>query len=157
MISAVESMDRNLINNWNTVINKNDTVYFLGDLSFYSVEKTIEIVKKLNGKKHWIIGNHDKKLIKNTELTSLFEWVKDIETIYIQDNTVPKGRTKIILCHYPMLTWDGSHNGSWHLHGHSHNTLIHPSKYAIDVGVDANYYFPVSYEQVKKKILEAKV
>jgi calcineurin-like phosphoesterase family protein len=147
-------MDFYLIKNWNDRVHGNDAVYFLGDLSFHSVGKTIEIVKRLNGKKYWIVGNHDQKLKKNTELVSLFEWVKDIETIYIQDPEAHKGRYKVVLSHYPMLSWDGSSHGSIHLHGHSHGTCQHPSKFAIDVGVDCFKYAPVSFDEIKNKIKE---
>lgn len=152
VISAVEVMDQVISQNWNDNIKKNDTVYFLGDLSFYSVEKTIDIVNRLNGKKYWISGNHDSKLIKHKELTSLFEWVKPIETIHIQDPDAKGGRNKIILCHYPLMSWDSSYHGSWHLHGHSHGLCEHPNKNAVDVGVDCFNYSPVSYETIKAKL-----
>ncbi len=90
-IPAVDVMDWNMIARWNDVVKGNDQVYFLGDLSFYNAEKTIHLVAELKGKKYWITGNHDHKLIKDTELTSMFEWVKPIETLHIQDPTAPKG------------------------------------------------------------------
>lgn len=157
IISAVEVMNRTLIRNWNSVVKETDTIYFLGDLSFASAEKTIEIVKQLNGKLYWIIGNHDTKLIKHSELTSLFEWVKERETIYIQDPEATKGRYKIILDHYPLLSWDSSCHGSIHLHGHCHGTLQHPNKNALDVGVDVWNFTPVSFEQIKNKIKEKEI
>jgi calcineurin-like phosphoesterase family protein len=152
IITPVQVMDKAIIGNWNAVVNENDNVYFLGDLSFYSPERTIEIVKQLKGKKYWIVGNHDQKLIKHAELTSLFEWVRDMQTIYIQDPEATKGRNKVVLCHYPMLSWDSSYHGSWHFFGHAHGNCQHPSKVAIDVGVDCWNYQPVSYEQIKERI-----
>jgi len=43
----------------------------------------------------------------------------------------------IVVTHYPMLTWEGSGDGSWNLHGHEHNSL--PDSLGakrLDVGVD---------------------
>lgn len=151
-VPSVQVMDRTIINNWNKKVKEIDSVYFLGDLSFYNVEKTIGLVNQLNGKKYWIAGNHDNKLIKHPELTSLFEWVKNIETIYVQDSAVEKGRQKIVLCHYPMMSWDSSYHGSWHFYGHAHGNCQHPSKVAIDVGVDSWNFCPVSYEDIKMHI-----
>ena len=36
--------------------NMRDTVYLLGDISWYSVNKTKEIMQQLPGKKVWILG-----------------------------------------------------------------------------------------------------
>lgn len=152
-ISAVEVMDRALIRNWNSVVKDADTVYFLGDLSFYDPEKTIKIVKQLKGKKYWIVGNHDKKVLKNPELVSLFESVKDMDMIHVQDPTMNKGRQRIVLCHYPLMSWESSTQGSWSLHGHCHGTLKEDNDtLRADIGVDCWDYAPVSYERIKKKM-----
>ena len=57
----VNSMDETLIKNWNAVVSKIDTVFVLGDFSFYKKDKTAEICSKLNGQKILIIGNHDNR------------------------------------------------------------------------------------------------
>lgn len=152
-ISAVEIMDRALINNWNKVVKKTDTVYFLGDLYFYPVEQTLRIVNQLHGKKIWIAGNHDKKLIKEPELTKHFEYIKDLDMIHIQDPEMKKGRQRIVLCHYPLVSWESSNQGSWSLHGHSHGTLKEDNDILrADIGVDSWNFTPVSYEQIKEKM-----
>lgn len=57
----VTEMNRQLISNYNAVVQPEDTVYLLGDLSFQiSVEKANALIAQLNGKKHLILGNHDK-------------------------------------------------------------------------------------------------
>ena len=56
---AIKRMDCFIIDKWNSIIDKHDTVYILGDFSFYGVKDTQRIFHKLNGKKHLIIGNHD--------------------------------------------------------------------------------------------------
>lgn len=39
-------MNETLINNWNSVVGKNDLVYHLGDVAFASANKTREIIKQ---------------------------------------------------------------------------------------------------------------
>lgn len=46
----VEEMNQVLLENYNSVVHKNDTVYILGDISHrLPVEKTNELIAKLNG------------------------------------------------------------------------------------------------------------
>jgi len=47
-----------MINRWNSVVSKRDTVFHLGDFSFCNFDKTQEIYQKLNGIIHIIMGNH---------------------------------------------------------------------------------------------------
>lgn len=57
-----EEMDKALLENWNNSVSKTDIVYFLGDLCFgYSQERTRELVRKLNGRKRMVVGNHDNR------------------------------------------------------------------------------------------------
>lgn len=57
-----DEMNRVLIENYNSVVHKDDTVYLLGDICFrIGVEKANELIASLKGKKYLIRGNHDKK------------------------------------------------------------------------------------------------
>ena len=50
--------------------------------------------------------------------------------------------------------WRSDFRGTWHLYGHSHNNL--PDKHdslSFDVGVDANVFYPLSYAEVKERML----
>ena len=80
---TIEEHDNALVKNWNNTISNDDEVYILGDISWHNVTKTIEIVKSLNGVKHLIVGNHDKKLLKNRELQSLFVEITDYKELSI--------------------------------------------------------------------------
>lgn len=63
---TIEEMDRTIIDNWNSRVTDNDDVYILGDFSYKS-EDSVLYLKKVKGRKHLIIGNHDEKLLKNHE------------------------------------------------------------------------------------------
>ena len=57
----VEEMNRVLIDNYNTAVCQDDTVYILGDLCYrMRVGDANDIISGLNGKKYLIKGNHDK-------------------------------------------------------------------------------------------------
>lgn len=57
---TVTQMDETLLNNWNAQVSGKDTVYVLGDAFFKGEERRLEILRRLNGKKHLIKGNHDR-------------------------------------------------------------------------------------------------
>ena len=131
-------MDRKLIENWNSDISQEDTVYHIGDFCFS--EKGQGILDRLNGHKHLILGNHDKigKKLRG------WESIEKLREIYVGDQM-------IVLCHYAMRTWNKAHYGTWMLYGHSHGTLednIH--SLSFDVGVDCHGYKPLEFEDVKR-------
>lgn len=137
-------MDEGLIANWNARVSPTDTVYHLGDVFFCQEVRALEILKRLNGEKHLILGNHDKQLKRVNKLRDQFVRIAD----YLE---VTVGAQKIILCHYPMITWNGIGRGTWMLHGHCHGNLKYPVENKIhDAGVDPNGYFPISFDQVKR-------
>ena len=109
----INEMTNKLIRNWNSKVNINDDVYILGDFAFQNKNLSIDdinnIVKNLNGKKHLIIGNHDNWINKLDVKIRLWESIDS----YLKIND--KGRI-VILCHYPIETWDQQHYGSIHLH-----------------------------------------
>ena len=55
---SVEEMDATMIANWNKRVHQQDTIYIIGDM-FYHCSYAEDILKKLHGKKHLIVGNHD--------------------------------------------------------------------------------------------------
>lgn len=49
--------DETLVDRWNSKVNKNDTVWHLGDVLFGA--HSFELLGRLNGQKHLVMGNHD--------------------------------------------------------------------------------------------------
>lgn len=126
LFNSVEEHDEALIRAWNHKVPKRGAiVYHLGDFSFHKPEKTREILRRLNGTKRLVKGNHDKNNgVK--KFADLFEWVRDY---YECRNASDK---KVVMSHYPMITWNQSHYGSWMLHGHSHGNLQRPESRVIE-------------------------
>lgn len=115
--NTVESHDEYLINIWNETVGIDDDVYILGDISWHSNSKTIEIFKQLNGRKHLIKGNHDGGLLKNATLRSLFVEITDYKELDIGNDK------SIILSHYPIPCFKNHFYGWYHLYGHVHNSF----------------------------------
>jgi len=140
----LEEMEEKLIENHNKVVSKKDTIYLLGDISFTSNTKTRAILDKMNGKKHWILGNHD---LRRKPIYDMFETV---------NHYLELKKEKIILFHYPIASWNGMARGTIHLHGHSHGNLSpiydRNGKEVVmrkmDVGVDCTDYKPIGLDEV---------
>jgi len=136
-----------LVERWNQKVPKNATVWHLGDFAFHHKADVLErIVRQLNGQIRIILGNHDEK--------------KEFEKVaHLFAEIIPSGfvehrvnRRKIVMCHYPMASWNGSHDGSVMLHGHCHGTLEELDG-RLDVGVDCHgNYEPFSYDEVMERI-----
>lgn len=140
---SVDYMNKLIIDNCNSVIGNNDEFYILGDISFAKLDKTIELVSQLNGKKHLILGNHDKYLAKKKEFRELFLSVDHYREIDVYHKDTGE-KQRICMSHYPMLVWNRSHYGSVALHGHCHGSMVYPFEGRImDVGMDCWGFKPV--------------
>jgi len=111
---TIEEHDKALIDRWNSVVGIDDDIWILGDISWYPAMKTIAIFKQLNGVKHLCVGNHDKKLLKNKDVQSLFVEIVDYKEIQLD------GSHGIILCHYPIPCFNHHYYNWVHLYGHVH-------------------------------------
>ena len=137
--------------NWNNVVDINDEVYHLGDLAWGRTDQVLEILRRLNGRINFIWGNHDDNLKQVSrildfypDLKNRFKFLGDYAEINIEGQP-------IILMHYAMRVWDGSHRGTWQLYGHSHNSLSDDKNaLAFDVGYDCHNLTPITFSKVKE-------
>lgn len=160
---TLEEMNEGLISNWNSCVSPSDTVYFLGDFFFTGKQKAMDIANRLNGAIYWVVGNHDKGHVKKKELLSRFEGVDKLKNIRIKCIVERHGGfvefdKKIVLCHFPLLTWEGAGRGNWHLHGHCHGSLLDRFEgYRMDVGVDCHsMYRPFSLDEIEEHMASKK-
>jgi len=141
-----EEMHADLIAKWNDTVPPHGEVIILGDISFTNTSTTIEILTQLNGNLHLVLGNHDKKLANAT--LNIFKTVSEVKEIYIQDYESGR-KTRVFMSHYSHQIWNNSHHGSYHLFGHSHNTIEGIGK-SMDVGLDTHNYIPYTWEEIDK-------
>lgn len=141
----VKTMDKKLIENWNSVVTDEDEVYVLGDFSW---TEPAPILRKLKGKKHLILGNHDgPKVHRKCFEMGLWESI----SIYKE---LKHGNKRYILFHYPIFDWNGRFRKSIHLFGHTHKEMPELPKNSYHVGVDSNFYYPISIEEINKKLID---
>ena len=151
-----EEMNEGLIENRNSCVGSNDLVVILGDMFFCGTNKAKEIMKRLNGAKHLVRGNHDWGVIKphRAEEFGFYKVTDGVETGAL-------GGTPVALCHFPYA---GDHTtlerykdkrpvdaGLWLLHGHVHS-LWKINGRQINVGVDVWNWKPVHAGQLEEII-----
>lgn len=137
---TIEEHDGAIIRNYNNKVGEHDQFYFLGDFAFCNKRKSEEYISRLNGRKFFIKGNHDKK-----DTIKLYEkygtYLGELKKIRIENQ-------EIVLCHYGMRVWEGSHRGTWHLYGHSHHSLP-PMGKSFDVGINGWNYEVLSFQEIE--------
>ena len=148
--SSLEEMHEALINNWNKKVRPEDTVYILGDLSYKCQDITdlYKILKRLNGHKILVQGNHDHKwlkIFKNTypkEIKEIFEEI----TFYKE---ILDGSKQVALFHYPIEDYNHQYHGGYHLFGHIHNSGgVKKLEKRFNVGVDVNDFTPMTLDEL---------
>ena len=129
----------NIIENWNNVITKRDTVWVLGDVAFS--EEGFEALKELEGHKKLVRGNHDNYF--TTE-----KWLEVFETVESLVNY--KGYW---LSHAPIHP--DELRGKRNIHGHVHHNSImdkyngHPDYRYVNVCCEAIGETPIPFEAIK--------
>ncbi len=154
----ITEMNNTIIERWNKKVPKDAVVFHLGDFSLTAHPKALdELIDSLNGTIYLIIGNHERDALRTEYVRNNWKGVYDIAEIYVKDDEITYGEQHLVMCHYPMLTWNASHRGSWQLFGHVHGGLsnkgvIKHSVTQMDVGVDCHNFTPLSYQEVKEII-----
>lgn len=133
-----------LVQQWNSVVTKNDLVWVLGDVCF---DKThLKYLKRMKGTKHLILGNHDQ-----FPLDTYLQYFNKIHGLMKY-----KGHW---LSHAPVH--EGSLRNLCNIHGHVHansvqyynylhNTLEDEYRY-INVCVEANNGVPQTLEDLNAR------
>lgn len=133
--TSVDEMDKTIIQRWNSVVRKSDDIWFLGDFCFS--KNPAKYLSQLNGHIHLVCGNHD----DDTRKIKGFASIQDYKYLRFEGH-------RIVLSHYPMLSWRNSHKGSIHLHGHCHGSLPHFNGKRLDVGCMTSEYYPLNLEKI---------
>lgn len=137
----VTYMNETMVAEWNSIVQANDLVYILGDVAFLPAQKATEYMRRCNGKKILVQGNHDRKIVRDPGFRNCFEEIHS----YLDINYAGH---KICMFHYPIAEWDQCHRGSIQFHGHCHgNTTGLEKLRARDMGMDATGFIVVEIER----------
>ena len=150
--SDLDEMNAYMIDQWNSVVKKNDKVYHLGDVIMKTGAWAFEdIIPKLNGNITLIRGNHDK-----AKASLYLRFFKDIRS---EIHLKTKEGDMVIFTHRPIFLSDNEFkNREYHVfnvHGHIHEKTLEDSRY-INVSVEQTEYKPVSWEQIQEDIKQIK-
>jgi len=127
-------MDEHMIEMWNKTVSPQDKVYHLGDVTML---KDLSILKRLNGHKRLVRGNHD--------VASVREYLQYFEEIYgsrVLDH--------MILTHIPIHV-DSLGRFKGNIHGHIHQRKLSDPRY-YNVSVERVDYTPISLEEVSLRL-----
>lgn len=140
MTRLPEEMDAVMIQNWNSIVNKHEEVYFLGDLRYgSSATSAVDYLDRLNGHITFIKGNHDHRI----------ENMLDYAMVQFQGY-------RFLLIHNPE-DWEGQYN-SWIIHGHFHDNdltrypFINFEHKTVNVCVETTRYSPISLQEIVDRI-----
>ena len=142
----VDYMNSAMVEEWNDRVEPGDLVYILGDVAFMSGSDAGRTMKRLNGDKILIEGNHDRKTLLDSTFRGAFKEVhKYLDITYDGHN--------IVMFHYPIAEWDRMHRGALHFHGHLHGGESGIEKFrALDVGMDSTGEIVISMERAINRI-----
>ena len=97
---TIDEMNEAIIKKWNDKVKQDDEVYILGDFCFDNQgNKATAFLKRLNGKKYLIKGNHDSFIGKHQFDESQLEYIKIYDEI---DDYVNGEKVHVCLFHYPI-------------------------------------------------------
>jgi calcineurin-like phosphoesterase family protein len=131
--SNVEEHDQYIITQWNSVVNKRDVTYILGDVTMEK-KTSYPLLDHLNGVKHVVLGNHDRR----QDTPYLLKHVESVGGM-IQY----KG---IMLTHAPIHPMELEYRFNKNIHGHIHDKVV--MKMLDGWEIPDERYFCVSCERV---------
>ena len=151
---SIDDMNEAIIERWNSTVTPDDDVYVLGDLMLNDNEKGTECIRKLNGKIHIVLGNHD-----SDARILIYKSLPNVVSVSWAERLKYEGIT-MFMTHYPCMTRNSTKEplktAVFSLFGHTHSRELfyNGDPYAYNVSMDAHDCRPVSVEQVRKDIIE---
>jgi calcineurin-like phosphoesterase family protein len=154
--TSTEEMNETMIERHNAKVKEQDTVYFLGDVVIN--KKYLELVKRMNGRKILVRGNHD--IFKDEDYRSVgFQQIHGVR-VFVD---------KFILSHIPLHPDCVSERFRVNVHGHLHanqvmrtrTNMVHgymtglvtePDPQYLCVCVEQTDFTPLHFDEVEERI-----
>jgi len=154
--SSVEEQTEEMIRRYNARIGTGDRVLWMGDCFFCGAKEATDILSRLNGEKHLVLGNHDEK--------PRLMLARGFQSVTHKIHTKIEGRN-VVMIHYDQWElrspWDNKYRDRRHpldmnnfeviIHGHTHQktpVLLNQ----VHVGVDSWDYAPVRHDEIASVI-----
>jgi calcineurin-like phosphoesterase family protein len=150
--NSTEEMDEAMVERWNNIVSPSDTVYHLGDVVID--KKSLHHIKRLNGSKRLIRGNHDifdDKMYYNVGFTKIVAY-----RVFVDE---------FVFSHIPLHPDCISDRFKCNVHGHTHSNIVTRTivteqgveQKEVDprylcVCVEHTDFAPIPFEEVKSRI-----
>ena len=156
--SSIIDHDTAVLNNWNSIVTDEDTVYILGDLCLgQDILEQSRIFYNLKGIKKFIYGNHD-----TSARIERYKNDYNMEDLGYANVLKYSKKYSLYLSHYPTFCSNMDdeirHHYVINLCGHTHfkDKFFNNNKYIYNVSLDAHNCYPVSVDDIMKDIREFK-
>ena len=116
---SVEEMNRKVIDATNECVAADDRLYILGDFTYrLPLAEAVRLRERIECQNVTLIrGNHDGDW-EDPDVPQIWEDVRD----YLEIAPGYAKGHRLVMSHYPMLSWNGKARGAIMLHGHIHLT-----------------------------------
>ena len=146
--SSINEMNEAYVSKWNKTIDADDDAYILGDVMLGD-PSSIEYVKRLNGRIHIVLGNHD---TSNRE--KMYRELPNVVEVAEVGVRLKYKKHHFVLTHYPMMTGNLEKESlkqmSLNLYGHTHQltNFYNDMPFLYHVGVDSHNGYPVLLDDI---------
>lgn len=149
----LQHMTDGLVNNFNACVKSNDVSIWVGDVAFMNENEAQKLVKRLNGYKILVVGNHD-IFKKNKRIMNL-----GFDEYHITYN-LQFDSTVVAITHYPIDS--GNLPKGWiNVHGHLHRNGHHADEIDTPTHINVNCefwnYTPINIKTLHKKIITNRI
>jgi calcineurin-like phosphoesterase family protein len=133
-------MNYQLIENWNSVVQPDDTVYHLGDFAFLAPKQIRDVIECLNGTIVMVRGNHD-------GVATQYPGIKIVDELLIDGYPLVDD---IFMSHYPEVAIEKAEKVGMcgHIHTQWRSWQLTPDKVIYNVGVDEWDYHPICLDDI---------
>lgn len=137
--SCAKEADEYMIEQYNSIVNKGDRVYFVGDIAMS--KKGLALMSRMQkGHNYLVMGNHDNQ-------APITEYAKYFNKIY---GLLYLKKLGCIVSHCPLHTnFEGNGRFKYNIHGHLHDHFIDDARY-LNVSVEHTGYKPILFEELLK-------
>lgn len=148
-----EEYNNMIINNWNSIVNKNDIVYVLGG---FGIGDCYDIVLRLNGEIHFLNSTFTDSdiifmnAIKNGVVNSVNKRL--VNKIFFESNqiiTLPE--VDCVLSYFPLSDWIGKSSDTFCFHGYTNKHLLKENNVSCKIELWNNS--PISIREIKNNFL----
>ena len=142
LFPTVEHWNEFIVKQWNSRIGKKSIVWVLGDVNWG--DDVLKLFHELNGRKRLVLGNHDDHDMR--KYLPYFERIAGVTKKY-----------DLVMSHVPIHPQELCFRWTTNVHGHIHHIErnLQAPEY-INVNVDVRGGLPVSLEEIRKEIEDAK-